>query len=420
MLPVDEAWYRRLLVLALGLGLAGGVFALLYSGITLWGIGRLFGDPSHEPWSGQWWWVPLVAAGAVLVVFLRQRAGVDGPVPGAIALARRGWVEPRTAVPLTLLSAISLIAGASLGPSFGVIVAAGGLGSWLVSRRTEAQDGERTATALTAMSGGLGALFAAPLFAAIMASELSPIPKRGYVAAFVPQLLAATVGFVIFFGVTGAVMLDSFDVPGYAFRFWHLLVAAGIGLLAIGVLLLQLAINAVVTRVADRMDSRYLRAAVLGALVGLVAFALPLTATGGSSQLAYETDRLPFLSAGLLAAVLLGKMFAFSASQAAGFLGGAVFPMLFIGGTAGAIVHALLPDVPMGLAVAGMMAAVPGATIGAPVSFVLIGVGTVGLGVEAIPGISVAVVVAHIGASVLAARRRARTAGAAEETPAAA
>ena len=176
MLPLDERWYRRLLVAALGLGLAGGALALVYDAVTGFGITRLFGEPTSDPWSGRWWWIPLISAGAVLVVFLRRRTGVEGDIPGAVAYARKGWVEPRSAPQLFVISAISLMAGASLGPSFGVVVAAGGLGSWLASRRSDSDNAERQETALTGMAGGLGALFAAPLFAAIMASELSPTP----------------------------------------------------------------------------------------------------------------------------------------------------------------------------------------------------------------------------------------------------
>lgn len=43
-----------------------------------------------------------------------------------------------------------------------------------------------------------------------------------------------------------------------------------------------------------------------------------------------------------------------------------------------------MPDIPVALAVAGMIAALPGSVIGAPVSFVLIGVVGVGIGVESL------------------------------------
>jgi hypothetical protein len=88
MLPLTEVWYRRLLAAAIGLGLAGGLFALAYSGVTNAAISRAFGDPNPDPWSGQWWWIPLIAAGAVAVAFLRNAWNLPDDVPGAIAYAR--------------------------------------------------------------------------------------------------------------------------------------------------------------------------------------------------------------------------------------------------------------------------------------------------------------------------------------------
>lgn len=404
MLPLDDATYRRLLVMAVGLGIAGGVFALVYSLVTDWGIGLLFGEAKADLLSGQWWWIPLVGAGALLVAWLRQRSGASGEVPGAVAFARAGWVEPSSAFALVAISAVSLIVGASLGPSFGVIVSGGGFAAWVASRWPDADEGERKATSLTGMAAGLGAIFSAPLFAAVMASELSPTPKRAYVAAFVPQFIAATVGFVIFFGVTGSQMLDSFAVEGYVFEGWHLLAAIPLGFLSAIILLLFIATRRAVKDAARLLPNAFAKAILLGSLVGAIAFAVPLTATGGSPQLVYEIDNAATLGTGLLVLVLLAKIVAVALSQEAGFLGGIVFPALFIGGTSGLVVNSVMPEIPAGLAVACMLAAVPGAIIAAPVSFALIGVGAVGLGVTAVAPIGIAVITAYITASALRLR----------------
>jgi H+/Cl- antiporter ClcA len=246
------------------------------------------------------------------------------------------------------------------------------------------------------MAGGLGAVFSAPLFAAVLVSELSSTTKARQVAAFIPQFTAATIGYVIFFGVTGKVMLDAFDIPGYQYETVHLLYGLLLGVLAVLTLLVYSVIGNVVRRSAALAENLYVRAAAGGALVGLIAFALPLTATGGTKQLAYETQNVASLGIGLLLAVLVGKMIAITLSQEAGFLGGTVFPILFIGGTAGIVVHGLLPDIPIALAVGAMIGAVPGAIIGAPVSFILIAVGGVGLGVTAVAPIGIAVITAHL------------------------
>ena len=132
-------------------------------------------------------------------------------------------------------------------------------------------------------------MFSAPLFAAILASELSSTRKANYVAAFIPQFTAATIGYVIFFGVTGKVMLDSFEISGYQYETVHLLYGLLLGVLAVLTLMVQSIIGNGVRRLAALAGNRYVRAAAGGALVGLIAFALPLTATGGTSQPARRT-----------------------------------------------------------------------------------------------------------------------------------
>jgi len=396
VLPLAEAWYRRLLVVALFLGVGGGLAAVAYMWFTGFGTDLLYGDPTSDPFSGNWWWIPLVSVGAMGVVLLRRWTGVAGKVPGAVAYARQGWVNPSSALPLFAISAISLFVGASLGPSFGIIISGGGFGSWL-SQRTSVNDIEgQHEYALTGMSAGLSGVFAAPLFASIMVSELAPSPRSRYVALFVPAFAASVIAYVIFIALGGTGLLDAFQVTGYEYETIHLLYGLLLGVLAIVVLAALAVVGDGVRWVSAKLTSPILRAGVLGSLVGLIAFALPLTATGGSTQLAFETSSISDLGAGLLIAVLIGKMLAFVLSQEAGFLGGPVFPTLFIGGTAGIIVHLLIPDIPAPLAVAAMLAAVPAATIAAPVSFILLGGGVVATGISGLPPIGIAVITAHL------------------------
>ena len=54
---------------------------------------------------------------------------------------------------------------------------------------------------------------------------------------------------------------------------------------------------------------------------------------------------------GLLVATLVAKMLTFAVSQGSGFVGGPIFPSLFIGGTGGVIVHHVIPGVPLGVAI---------------------------------------------------------------------
>ncbi len=86
-----------------------------------------------------------------------------------------------------------------------------------------------------------------------------------------------------------------------------------------------------VPRRGDTVTSE--RGAVGGALVGLIVFALPLTIGAGNDQPTTVIDESASISIWLLVAVLVGKMLAVAISLAAGFIGGNVLPMLFVGGT---------------------------------------------------------------------------------------
>ena len=105
------------------------------------------------------------------------------------------------------------------------------------------------------------------------------------------------------------------------------------------------------------------------ALVGVV---LPLTMFTGSDQLKSVSTDAGTLGVGLLIAVVFGKILAFAVCQASGFVGGPIFPALFIGGATGAAFHEAFPGVPLGLSFTCLFAAVPGAFVSAPFSMVLL------------------------------------------------
>lgn len=245
-----------------------------------------------------------------------------------------------------------------------------------------------------------GAAFSAPLFATILASELSPTTKRNYAAAFIPQLFAATIGFVIYFGVTGSTILDLYALPAYEFQTFHLLIGALLGVLS-ALILIMFALVKKLTSLAFTRLPNPLVAGVIGALVGLIAFALPLTANSGNSQLATELQLLATMGAGFIAAILIAKMIAIAISQESGFMGGVVFASIFLGGTAGILVNAIFPAIPITLSVGAMLAAVPGAFFNAPVTLLLIAAGTIGIGPMALVPLGIAVVSSHITLALL-------------------
>jgi chloride channel protein, CIC family len=103
-------------------------------------------------------------------------------------------------------------------------------------------------------------------------------------------------------------------------------------------------------------------------------------------------------------------------------VGGPIFPSLFIGGTAGVIVHHVIPSVPLGLAFSCLLAAVPGALAPAPFSMVLMAAFLTQVGALQTAPILIAVVTAFLTMEgvkyLLASRKQARAAAAKPAAPA--
>ena len=93
---------------------------------------------------------------------------------------------------------------------------------------------------------------------------------------------------------------------------------------------------------------------------------------------------------------MVAKILTFAVSEASGFVGGPIFPALFIGGTAGVLVHQVFPDVPLGLAFTCMLAAVPGALVSAPFAMVLLAAFVTQVGALQTAPILIAVITAFL------------------------
>ena len=399
MLPFGSDWYRRLFGVAVLLGIAGGVFGLVYLGGTGEVIDLFFGDAGTAWWSGEWWWIPLIAAGGLAVAALRQMWHVPEKVPGGVEIIESGAVDHSTAPQWVVIAAVSAIAGASLGPSFALVVMGGGLASWIANRRWAEGQADQDYT-LTGISGAFGAAFTSPILGAFLVSEIAPTRKERYVTAIIPQLIAAVIGFAIFYAVVGRTFLGSYEVPGYEYQNSDLAVAVALGVLAAVVMAVFVVVLLAVKWVGDLVPNPYVRGVGGGALVGLIAVALPLTLGAGQSQLGTVVEGASGLGIGLLAAALIGKMVAMAVSLRAGFMGGNVFPLIFIGGTAGALVYLVFPDMPFALALSCMLAAVPGSYLRAPVSLTFIAAIALSLGPETIAPVIVAVITSYVVVSI--------------------
>jgi len=399
--------FWRLLGYAGLLGMVGVVAGLVF--ITVTGLGSEWYGQSGSGWfEGHPWWV-LVAAGAGLVVgLLRRYLRMPATVPGLIEDLRSERVERKAVPSIVAVSAVSLIGGASVGPEVALGQMGGGSADLIASRRSLDADDTKALT-LSGMAGAFGGLFSSPFLASFLVLEISRTAWQRFERAFFGSLVASSVSFGLTFAIAGSIFVAIYEMPAYEYADWHLLAAVGLGLLSALIVVLLGAIGAVARSLFARLPGPPLAKPVVGGLLfGLIGVALPLTNFTGSDQLATVAQEADELGAVLLVATLLGKMVAFVVSVASGFIGGPIFPVLFMGGTAGAAVHELLPGVPLGLAFSCMLAAVPGSVVAAPFSMVLLATLFTQVGALETAPILVAVATASLAVTAVRALRARR------------
>ncbi len=356
---------------AAALGVFGAFAALVFLGVVKVG-GKWYSD-TNPGWLGaHWWWVAVTAAAGVLVGLLRRLTRLPEQIPGLIPDLHDQHVDSRLVPGIVVVSAVSLIGGASLGPEKALGSAGGGAGGWIAARRALSKEGSQVNTT-SGFAGAYGGMFSSTVIVVMMIMEVARPGGNKFAKALAGGIVASSVSFGIYFAIAGSVFLDFYKVPHYKFEDWQLGAAVPLGLFAALVTTLLAGFVMLAARVFDRLKFPGIVKSTIGGLVfGVMGVALPLTLFTGSDQLKTVLHDEGTLGLGLLISILIAKLLTFAVSQGSGFIGGPIFPSLFIGGTAGVIVHQAIPGVPLGLAFSCLLAAVPGSLVSAPFSMVLL------------------------------------------------
>ena len=405
---------------AVALGVFGAVAGLVFIGVISLG-GKWYTDSDPGWFGGHWWWVAVTAAAGALVGVLRRVTRLPQEVPGLFADLQAGHVDSRLVPGIAAVSTLSLIGGASLGPEKALGAMGGGAGSWLAQRRALGNEDSQVNT-LGGFAGAYGGLFASTVIVVLLILEVARPGGQRFTKALAAEILASSVSFGIYFAVAGAVFLDHYPVPPYKFEDWQLLAGIPLGLFAALVVTLLGGFTMGAAWLFGRLKMPTIAKSTLGGVVfGIVGVTLPLTMFSGSDQLATVLNA-GGLGVGLLVAVVIAKMITFAVSQGSGFVGGPIFPSLFIGGSAGVLVHQVIPGVPLGLAFTCLLAAVPGALAPAPFSMVLMAAFLTQVGALQTASILIAVVTSFLTMEAvkyfLASRKQARAAVAKPSAPA--
>ena len=408
-----EFWV--LIAYALVLGVFGAFSSLLFMGVV--GFGDSWYTASDPSWfGGEWWWIAVTAGAGAAVGLLRQLTNLPEKIPSLLADLKEQRVDAKLVPGIVVVSAVSLIGGASLGPEKPLGSLGGGAGTWLSKRRGLSEE-EAQLNTLSGFAGAYGGLFSVTVGVVALIVEVANLARNRYAKALLGTIVASSVSFGIYFAIAGSVFLDAYTVPPYEFESWQLLVGVPLGVFAAVLVTLLAVLGKLAAGLFGRLKvPGIVKSTLGGAIFGLVGVALPLTLFTGSDQLKTVVNDAGTLGLGLIVALVIAKMVTFAVSEASGFIGGPIFPALFIGGTAGVAVHEIFPGVPLGLAFTCLFAAVPGSAVAAPFSFVLLAAFMTQIGALQTAPIMIAVVTALLTVEgvryLLATRQQSREAAA--------
>jgi chloride channel protein, CIC family len=224
----------------------------------------------------------------------------------------------------------------------------------------------------SAIAGAFGGFFGSPIVGALGAYEYMFIKELDFYRHVIPGLVAAAVGYSVYYAVLHTQFLGIFSFPNYASpHLYDLGSAVLVGAIAGFIGILFKVIFGVMHLVFARLKSRpVIRVIIGGIVIGLIGSFVPLTLYSGQDQLTqilHTAESNPAAYSVLfLLLLLVVKSFITSTSFATGFDGGPIFPVLFIGGTLGLAISQVLTFIPQGVGVTAAMAGVTCAILPLP------------------------------------------------------
>ncbi|MCR8915085.1 chloride channel protein [Marinobacter panjinensis] len=312
--------------------------------------------------------------GLVVHFLVREKRGLAPP--DAILAAQTSGPAPgfRSGVASSLAALVSLGSGASVG-QYGPLVYLGAMFGNLAGRLRLNLRHQRSIAIACGVAAAISTAFNAPIAGLVFAHEV--ILRHYSLRAFAPVTVAAATGYIIANVIFDrpALFLVSFDrvEHSYEFVFFALEGVLCAGLAWVFMLLLRFSTNISRRHIAVP----WVRPAIAGLMVGLVALWIPEVLGIGQETLRFATIEGAF-GIGELGLIIVAKLVLTALCVGFGFVGGVFSPALLIGILFGAFYGLMLPylaPVPhSGLevyAICGMMA-LASSVIGAPLTTILI------------------------------------------------
>ena len=298
-----------------------------------------------------WWIVAVLTTTGLLVGLCLQLLPGHGGPDSATTELMEPPLKLRTLPGVAIVTVLGLAGGVSLGPENPIIAINVSLAVALLARFMPMVP-PRLAM-LMAAAGTIGALFGTPVGAALLFTGALAAVRGGgslWDKLFLPLASAAAGSATMH--VLGVPPL-AFSVPPSTVDPLDVLVGVAVACAAVLIGLLAVIALPVVHRMFHAMRSPILIATLGGFVLGMLGLVGgPITMFKGLDQMGELLADPDAYSAGDLALIVVIKIAALVVAASAAFRGGRVFPATFIGVAIGMLGHALIPGLPLGLAVA--------------------------------------------------------------------
>jgi H+/Cl- antiporter ClcA len=352
------------------IGFLGALGALGFSYVMNQGLRIIWPeDVGVQPFSGSLWIVVIMTVAGFIVGLLHQFTSVEevDPVRGIVT----GKINLRPIPSALLVSLVSLVGGFSLGPEMPTGMLAAGMATW-ISKKRKLSEEIRKSNIVSSITAAYGGLFTAPLGSFLIPVELSHKQSIETYGSLIIAGFSAVVGFAVFFVAGGAEfagVLRLLDLPLYRLELWHLVVAVLLGILGALLALVYGVTRGLLDRLVMPLNRfPIFRNTLAGSILGLLGFALPLTLFLGSDGLVTVTENAAEMGVALLVVYVFAKILATTGALSTGFFGGPIFPLFFVGGTAGTALSLLFPQIPPALSIGCMMVAVTAGVLPIPLA----------------------------------------------------
>ena len=316
------------------------------------------------------WVIPVMAISGLLAGLVIHFIGDPGEIQLIVNNIRfnKGKLNPKNNPSMILSSLLCVSSGGSLGPEAPLVQVTGSMGSWM-GKMFRLKGEELRSLSIAGMASGFTALFGAPLGGSLFSLEILHHKHAvEYYKAIIPALVASSFSYVVFaliihLGIGPLWDLSTYEYSG-VFDFGFAILFAMLGAaIAWGFIY---SVKFFKTIFDFRSMPIYVKTCIGGLLLGILAFYFPITRYFGHHEISELLSRDFTLTA--LLAILVIKIIAISITVTAGWRGGFIIPLFFVGASLGLIIYQIFPTINPSLAIISCMAAVNACVTRTPMS----------------------------------------------------